>query len=415
MKELIAIHEQTNLTIFAHLKEQYFGDYQTDGENFFYKHNPKSPFLLVAHMDTVVRDVKEVVPDTVVKPRTYPDRIVNGRTVKGYTAAGYTTKGYTREAELVEVAVSRNVMFNKNKAPLGADDRAGIFGIIEILRTCKTEGLPEPSVLITNYEEGGGVGVKAFLKTDLFETEGLRLMIELDRKGCNEYVDYLDVPAKVDDYVESFGFQKKYGSYSDIADLTDMHLIPGVNLSIGYYDQHTANEVLHIDEMYMTIDRVLSMIDDPIEELYECEPYAYTYKGKGSGTSKHDKKHMGYSEYDYGAYDYKNEKFKYDGLDGDDEDYSVVQTFVPDATAMDKVHGLLDIFIHQKCTPLRQCKDCGHQWYRCDCGKVIGDMIECFDHSELKDIQDMCLFEDEPMWVALQDFCFATDDVAKAN
>jgi hypothetical protein len=371
-------------------KEQYFGDYQTDGENFFYKHNPKSPFLLVAHMDTVVRDVKEVVPDTVVKPRTYPDRIVNGRTVKGYTAAGYTTKGYTREAELVEVAVSRNVMFNKNKAPLGADDRAGIFGIIEILRTCKTEGLPEPSVLITNYEEGGGVGVKAFLKTDLFETEGLRLMIELDRKGCNEYVDYLDVPAKVDDYA-------------------------GVNLSIGYYDQHTANEVLHIDEMYMTIDRVLSMIDDPIEELYECEPYAYTYKGKGSGTSKHDKKHMGYSEYDYGAYDYKNEKFKYDGLDGDDEDYSVVQTFVPDATAMDKVHGLLDIFIHQKCTPLRQCKDCGHQWYRCDCGKVIGDMIECFDHSELKDIQDMCLFEDEPMWVALQDFCFATDDVAKAN
>lgn len=166
---------------------------------------------------------------------------------------------------------------------LGADDRAGVFGIIDALYMARKFNLEMPSVIFTNYEESGGVGVKTLIKDNAFDISNTTLFIELDRKGSNEYVYYTaDIPREVKDYVESFGYVQNEGSYSDIQDLAWEYKIPAVNLSIGYYHQHTPSERLHWDEMKMNINRVFEMLQSPLKTLYSLSDADCSYYSWGS-------------------------------------------------------------------------------------------------------------------------------------
>jgi len=221
--------------LFDYLKTLLDRDYQLstvdDGENYIFYESLDNPICLVAHIDTV------------------------------------------RPKGKLKLEQAKRIIRNK-KGVLGADDRAGVYGVIELLRRCKKQGISYPSVLFTNHEEIGGVGVKVFID-DFIKTlpfQNTHLFIEMDRCNANQYVYYSEyLPDEVKTYVESFGFVESYGSYSDIADLTDIFSIPSVNLSIGYYEQHTKNERLHLDEMNLTISRVFAMLKKPIKEFYPIE------------------------------------------------------------------------------------------------------------------------------------------------
>lgn len=193
---------------------------------------------------------------------------------------------------------------------LGADDRAGVFSILEIIRHCKKFKIPMPSIIFTNYEESGGRGVKALISDGVFDESNTNLFVELDRKGCNEYVFYTaNLPEEVKDYVESFGYIEKDGSYSDIMDLAWHYKIPAVNLSIGYYSQHTSYESLHWDEMRLTTNRVIEMLKQPIDQLYTITEMDCSWGSKYkflSDRNSSDGYSTGYGEfstrshYDYG-------------------------------------------------------------------------------------------------------------------
>jgi hypothetical protein len=326
MKELIALLQQTNTGIYDYLKKHHCADWETDGSNYFYQNN-HAPLLLVAHMDTV--------------------------TIK----------------KTPNIILSRNVMTNGNNEPLGADDRAGVWAMLRITQLCRERGVPLPSMLITDGEERGGAGVKAFLSDDLKGwKEGVRLMVELDRKGANEWVDYLDVDKKVKAYVESFGYVSSLGSYSDIMDLTYDTLIPGVNLSVGYYSQHTSLERLHIDELYLTCERVVRMCKDPIAALYPCEEPRSVGRG-------------GYGGYGRGGYNYG------DGYGDWDYDYrydSRTNRYVQTATKKetkkqieDKTSTTTQLYmldeadlLIEEATIGGKCLDCGTLWTDCECGNM---------------------------------------------
>lgn len=163
----------------------------------------------------------------------------------------------------IEPMTCRNVMINR-LGLLGADDRAGVYAALKLAHTgC--------NILLTDYEEQGGIGAQAAAQELQFP--GVRLFIELDRQGCNDYVYYSQtLPQAIKRYVESYGFVESYGSYSDISELEDFR-IPAVNLSIGYYKQHTSKERLHLDEMELTIARVKSMIASPPDKLHKVRKY----------------------------------------------------------------------------------------------------------------------------------------------
>lgn len=137
---------------------------------------------------------------------------------------------------------------------LGADDRAGIFIILQIIQS----GL-RPSIILTTDEEKGGIGAQKLAKT-VCPIPSLRYMIQLDRHGANDCVFYDCANDDFIDYIESFGFSEAIGSFSDISFLMPAWKICGVNLSVGYNDEHSVSETLNVNLMYRTLNIVKKML-----------------------------------------------------------------------------------------------------------------------------------------------------------
>ncbi len=171
----------------------------------------------------------------------------------------------------------KNVLF----APggLGADDRAGVYAILSIIKTHKCD------VLFTSGEESGGIGARAFVK-DYPANLGYKMGIQLDRRGRNDAVFYDNDSEKFHEYIYGYGFKEAHGSFSDISIIGPRWEFNTVNLSVGYRNEHTGHEHLYVDELYATIAKVKNMLSNPIP-VFEYVEYTSTWAGtswyRGSG------------------------------------------------------------------------------------------------------------------------------------
>ena len=152
----------------------------------------------------------------------------------------------------------KNVMWSPDG--LGADDRAGVYAIVQILKS----GL-RPTVIFTTDEELGCLGAEALAEQVKTPPTDLKYIIQLDRRGSNDCVFYSCDNPEFDAYVESFGFVTNFGSFSDISTICPAWKIAGVNLSIGYYDEHSVSETLYVGQMYDTIRKVKHMLEAAID------------------------------------------------------------------------------------------------------------------------------------------------------
>lgn len=158
---------------------------------------------------------------------------------------------------------------------LGADDRAGIFAIVQIIR-----GGQKPHVIFTTDEEYGALGAMELSKLDCPFTN-LKYIIQLDRRGSDDCVFYDCDNEEFVEYIESFGFTWNYGSFTDISELCPPWQIAGVNLSVGYRDEHSATEVLFVGQLLATISKVKKMLNAAVEApVFKYIPMANTPYGK---------------------------------------------------------------------------------------------------------------------------------------
>ena len=166
-----------------------------------------------------------------------------------------------------------NVMWSPSG--LGADDRAGVFAIVQIIR-----GGQKPQVIFTTDEEYGALGAMALSKLDCPFTN-LKYLIQLDRRGSDDCVFYDCDNEEFVEYIESFGFTWNYGSFTDISELCPSWKIAGVNLSVGYRDEHSATEVLFVGQLLATINKVKKMLNAAAEApVFKYIPMANTPYGK---------------------------------------------------------------------------------------------------------------------------------------
>lgn len=155
---------------------------------------------------------------------------------------------------------------------LGADDRAGVFAILKILAS----GL-RPHVIFTCDEEVGGFGAEEASKNKSFLGE-VKYIIELDRRGIDDCVFYNCANPEFVDYVETFGFEESYGSFSDISIICPAWKTAGVNLSIGYENEHTPCEILRCGVLLQTVDRVKNMLTvQDIPSFIYVPDYGYSH------------------------------------------------------------------------------------------------------------------------------------------
>ena len=147
----------------------------------------------------------------------------------------------------------------------GHDDRAGVYSIMELVK----RGL-RPHVLFTWNEEVGGIG--ATEAAQLLTGEGIDFCIELDRRGEKDSVYYDCDNPDFEDFINSFGFETAIGSFSDISLVCPTWGCAGVNLSIGYQNEHTPQEILYVDWMMNTIDKVEQIL---LSKDYDKEKFKY--------------------------------------------------------------------------------------------------------------------------------------------
>lgn len=140
---------------------------------------------------------------------------------------------------------------------LGADDRAGVFAIINIVKS----GL-RPHIIFTTGEEMGGLGAQVLTYREPKPFAEMKYIIQLDRRGKDDCIFYECDNVKFIEYIKSFGFHEEYGSFSDISELCPTWRIAGVNLSIGYKNEHSFIEILYIDYFLSTVEKVKKMLKD---------------------------------------------------------------------------------------------------------------------------------------------------------
>ena len=206
------------------------------------------PIMLVAHLDTVFK--------------TPPERIF------------YDVKQHT--------------MWSPQG--LGADDRAGVFSILKIIQS----GL-RPSICFTTEEEHGSLGARALIKAYPKSPFDLKYIIEMDRQGTNDCVFYDCDNPKFTEYIEHAGFITDWGTFSDISEICPAWGVAGVNLSVGYKNEHNPIETLNTDALYSTIKKTKNLlVDADSAEYFEYIPdkvalrYANLFKKYGLGNYYED-------------------------------------------------------------------------------------------------------------------------------
>lgn len=193
----------------------------TDNENYMVIPGTDQRLWLVAHIDTVCH--------------------------------GHINRRIIMQRGIVSAFVGQS---KKERAILGADDRAGCFALLQLMRKDA-----RPTILLTNYEERGGRGVRVFVdETVLWKPA--KLFIEFDRAGCNEYVQYNENPEAMHTWIKRFNVDFcRGGTYSDIRTISEKTRIPSFNMAIGYYRQHTEREYLDVAAMEMAITKAGHMIN----------------------------------------------------------------------------------------------------------------------------------------------------------
>lgn len=173
---------------------------------------------------------------------------------------------------------------------IGGDDRCGVHIILKLL-----EKGYRPYVLFCEDEEKGGIGSAKFCKFPnlVKEISECKYIIELDRANADDSVYYDCDNKDFEKYInEITKYETSFGSFSDISTLCPDCGIAGVNLSCGYYNAHTTDEYVVVEEMEHTIEVVENLLKDEANvEQFEYIEMIYNKFGRYSG-------YFGYDEYD---------------------------------------------------------------------------------------------------------------------
>jgi len=160
---------------------------------------------------------------------------------------------------------------------IGGDDRCGIVMCFEILKHVDCH------VAFFEDEEIGGVGSAKFAKTDICKNMDIRFIIELDRKGNNDAVFYDCDNPEFSKFITKEFWKEDAGSFTDICNISDIIGVSSVNLSCGYYKQHTTSEYVNLEEMTRCTNEVIKLFArtdvnkrfEWIERQYKFTGYEY--------------------------------------------------------------------------------------------------------------------------------------------
>lgn len=195
----------------------------------FVYHKGKLPILLVCHMDTVHKELP--------------------KKIRG-----------------------KNVI--SSPQGIGGDDRCGVYAVLEILKKYDCHAV------FTEDEERGGIGAEYFAHSKLAKRlkDKMLFAIEIDRKGSTDAVFYRCDNKDFTEFITKDYWKEAHGSYTDICTICPSINCAGVNLSSGYYAQHTVAETINLKELDVIIEQTKKLIESGLKDnkRYEYVEKKYT-------------------------------------------------------------------------------------------------------------------------------------------
>ena len=156
---------------------------------------------------------------------------------------------------------------------LGTDDRAGVAMILTSLEKTNLR----PHILFTTDEETLATGAMAVASLEMKEKlfGKVSYLIELDRQGYKESVFYNCNNPKFEKFINSFGFETEVGTFTDISIICPKWKIAGVNLSVGYYYEHSFIEHFYLGAWIDTLHKVIKMLKINNNQIWKYIPKEY--------------------------------------------------------------------------------------------------------------------------------------------
>lgn len=139
----------------------------------------------------------------------------------------------------------------KQQCGLGADDSSGICCALQLLKV-----ISDLKVCFTVEEEIGAFGAIAACDNFSF-WYNVSYMLQADRHGANDLIVYTNgIKSASDDFLKdiadliyTYNYEPERGLFTDVGELANNLLISGVNISCGYYHEHTSKEYVVLSEL----------------------------------------------------------------------------------------------------------------------------------------------------------------------
>jgi len=262
LKKIIRMNKKNLFDFLEKELAQVYKNIDTNGElrNFLFCEG-EEPVMVVAHLDTVFEDF----------PKLSSTNSTNDLwgIYDFYQTAIEFKKIYHDQVQ--------GVMWSPDG--LGTDDRAGVFMILSLVRAGA-----RPSILFTTDEESGSASGYDFALQykHKFQNYGIKYLMELDRSGVNDCVFYKCDNPDFTKYIEGYGFKTNTGSFTDISVICPIIKIAGVNLSVGYWNEHSKTEMIDLFTMSKNFDIIYKMIKNSkkIKKVYKYIPKKEPKKAK---------------------------------------------------------------------------------------------------------------------------------------
>lgn len=139
---------------------------------------------------------------------------------------------------------------------IGGDDRAGVYMVLQLLQTHRCH------VLFCEDEECGGIGAREFVDSGI--APKVNYIVEMDRRGSEDAVFYDCDNPEFTEFVCSFGFVEDLGSFSDISVIAPHLGVAAVNISAGYYNEHTLHEFIDMNAVETNIAKLRQMLSTKV-------------------------------------------------------------------------------------------------------------------------------------------------------
>lgn len=162
----------------------------------------------------------------------------------------------------------RAVYMNGKSAGLSADDSNGIWIALKLLKE-----IDNIKVLFTVEEESGGVGAQeASTNIDFFSN--VMYLIQADRRGSHDLIIHTnginsaspDFIKRISNISKQYNYFNAYGTFTDVGILAEETKISGINVSCGYYHEHTDKEYTNYSELLNCYKFIKSVILETKDE-----------------------------------------------------------------------------------------------------------------------------------------------------